>query len=188
MMPRDQTKLINTIFKEFRDKFSHFFDPCEDGFTNEVIISLATSRLARSSAERSKVLCNAGTHVENLMFIMQGVFALTNKVKINPTTYHRPFMLLARNSIFGDYQILFDLYINFDFRTYVTIPAEEALIEGLVQQKIVQEEDIEEVGEYVTMVLEADKLKELCELYPETESNLKWRSLDRRNYYLTYMD
>ena len=31
-------------------------------------------------------------------------------------------MLLAPNSTFGDYQILFDLYCNFDFRTYVPIP------------------------------------------------------------------
>jgi len=38
------------------------------------------------------------------------------------------------------------------------------------------------------MVLDADIMRDLCELYPETESNLKFRSLDRRTYFLKHMD
>ena len=38
------------------------------------------------------------------------------------------------------------------------------------------------------MILEAEKLSNLCELYKESADNLKYRSLDRRNYYLKHMD
>ena len=83
---------------------------------------------------------------------MQGFFALTNKQLVNPTTPYRPFILLPRHTIFGDYQILFDLYVNYDFRTYVTIKEEEHLIANY------SEEDISESGEYVVMMVDASKL------------------------------
>ena len=46
-----------------------------------------------------------------------------------------------------------------------------------------KKEDID-CEEYVLMCLDAEKLVELCELYPETAQSLKYRSLDRRAYYL----
>ena len=48
-----------------------------------------------------------------------------------------------------------------------------------------KKEDIE-CEEYVLMCLDAEKLVELCELYPETAQSLKYRSLDRRAYYLRH--
>ncbi len=35
-----QTDIVLTVFSEFRKKFKHFFDMCEQGFINEVIINL----------------------------------------------------------------------------------------------------------------------------------------------------
>ena len=52
----------------------------------------------------------------------------------------------------------------------------------------VNEEDIEPEGEYILMLIDAEKIKDLCELYPGTEAKLKYRSLDRRNFFLSHMD
>ena len=65
---------------------------------------------------------------------------------------------------------------------------EQSLIASMMDQKIIVPEDIQEVGEYVTMVLEDEIMKDLCELYPETDRNLKYRSLDRRAYFMKHMD
>jgi len=35
-----QSEIINLIFKDFTKKFKHFFEHCEKGFTNELVISL----------------------------------------------------------------------------------------------------------------------------------------------------
>ena len=112
-------------------------------------------------------------------FITQGLFALTNKIKINPSKPYRPFLLLPRHTVYGDYQILFDLYPNCDFRTYVPDPKfpEERSAYAHLQ---LPDEDLEPEGEYVLMQVEASILKNLCELYPETSDNLRYRSLDRR--------
>ena len=37
------------------------------------------------------------------------------------------------------------------------------------------------------MVLNSEKLLELCYLYPSTATTLKYRSLDRRNFWLKQM-
>ena len=38
--PKMQTELTSFLFFDFKKQFSSFFDPCEQGFTNEVIVSL----------------------------------------------------------------------------------------------------------------------------------------------------
>lgn len=35
-----QTELINTIFRDFQRQFKHFFDYCERGFINQLIVNL----------------------------------------------------------------------------------------------------------------------------------------------------
>ena len=121
--------------------------------------------------------------MDDLLFITQGIFALTNKVKINPTKPYRPFLLLPRDTIYGDYQILFDLYLHFDFRTYVEIPDEEELFAHLPE-----EDTQKDPGEYVYMFVPADIFRDLCELYPATEKTLKYKSLDRRHYFMQCLD
>ena len=88
-------------------------------------------------------------------------------------------MLLPRHTVYGDYQILFDLYPNCDFSTYVPderFPEEKSFYAHMQ----LPDEDLEPEGEYVLMQVEASRLKNLCELYPETSDNLRYRSLDRR--------
>ena len=120
--------------------------------------------------------------MSDLLFITQGIFALTNKEKVNPTKPYRPFLLLPRNTIYGDYQILFDLYLNIDFRTYVEIPDETELFAHLPA------EDTEKDGEYVFMCVPAESVKDLCDLYHATSETIKYKSLDRRHYYMKCMD
>ena len=50
LAPRDQTALVNRLFGEFILRFASFFDPCEKGFRNELIINLATRRYPRGEA------------------------------------------------------------------------------------------------------------------------------------------
>ena len=40
MTPKMQTDLMETLFSDFINEFSHFFDSCEQGFMNEVIINM----------------------------------------------------------------------------------------------------------------------------------------------------
>ena len=156
-----------------------FFQPCERGFTNELIIQLSTRRYIRSENTASIEIAKSTLPMNYFFFITQGLFALTNKIKINPSKPYRPFLILPRNTVYGDYQILFDLYPNCDFRTYVPdskFPEEKANYENIG----LPDEDIEPEGEYVLMQVESSILKNLCELYPETSDNLRYRSLDRR--------
>ena len=84
-----------------------------------------------------------------------------------------PFMALPPGKTFGDYQILFDLFPNFDFKTYV--PQDETDRHSF--------QDIE----YSVMCLSTKVMKHLCWLYPSTAMSLKYRALDRRNYFLKTM-
>ena len=38
--PKMQTDLVEFLFHDFKSKFAAFFDPCEVGFTNELIVNL----------------------------------------------------------------------------------------------------------------------------------------------------
>ena len=44
-----------------------------------------------------------------------------------------------------------------------------------------------EADEFVVMCLAAEKFKKLCSLFPKTEQSLKYRALDRRNFFLKTM-
>lgn len=38
--PKRQTELVDFIFRKFKKDFANFFDPCETGFVNELIVNL----------------------------------------------------------------------------------------------------------------------------------------------------
>jgi hypothetical protein len=42
--PQLQNKLITTLFDEFIAKFYHFFENCQNGFRNELIINMYSRR------------------------------------------------------------------------------------------------------------------------------------------------
>ena len=119
LKPQDQTLLIKTLFEEFRTEFRNFFDPCEQGFVNEAIINLAVRRWKKDDENPSIMVHQKGLKMQELFFITKGVFGLYNHIKERQVTQLPPFIVLSSCSVFGDYQILFDLYPNMDFKTYV---------------------------------------------------------------------
>ena len=57
--------------------------------------------------------------MQDLFFCVRGGFGLQNTLaRIDPRRPMPPFAILASGKTYGDYQILFDLQTNFDFKTY----------------------------------------------------------------------
>ena len=59
-----------------------------------------------------------GVKMNELFFTMQGGFGLYNKLKSDPRRPMPPFIVMGSHTTYGDYQLLFDLYPNMDFKTY----------------------------------------------------------------------
>jgi len=64
-----------------------------------------------------------------------------------------------------------------DFRTYIKDDRHSAALNRVDYKDF-------ECKDFVMMCLDGEKLLDLCELYPHTAKNVKFRSLDRRMYYL----
>ena len=176
--PKDQTELIKLLFADFRLNFRHFFDPCEQGFVNEAIIWMFTRRYRAGTT--NQMICQNGIKMTELYFICEGTFGLfTSKYK-EETKRLPPFMVLPKYRIYGDYQILHDLFPNFDFATYMYDQRDNEVNERIAREDI-------NVETYVVMCLDAEKLEDLCELYPMTAKSLKIRALDRREFFLKEM-
>ena len=109
LTPKMQTEVIETIFSQFRKDFSHFFDPCETGFTNEVIINLYADPL-----EQNFEIGQYGRKVSTLYFMVDAYLQLIGNKKAFP------FLVLPKFSYFGDYQILFGLKNMWSCRVYQT--------------------------------------------------------------------
>ena len=92
LSPKSQTDLINFLFFEFKKHFATFFDPCEIGFTNEVIINL----FARHMPPSQQLVSN-GFKVEVFYFISEGY------VSVNGPRLMKPFMILPQYSYVGDF-------------------------------------------------------------------------------------
>ena len=107
LTPKMQTEVIETIFSQFRKDFSHFFDPCETGFTNEVIINLYADPL-----EQNFAIGQYGRKMETLYFMVDAYLQLIGNKKAFP------FLVLPKFSYFGDYQILFGLKNMWNCRVY----------------------------------------------------------------------
>ena len=101
-----QTEIINLIFKDFQQHFKHFFDYCERGFTNELIINM----YARIYQPETTIV-QYGQKFGEVFFIREGGVKLFNKFQI------KDFMHLPQYSVFGDYQIICDLKSNIVFQT-----------------------------------------------------------------------
>ena len=130
MTPKMQTDLIKStrVFREFEKAFNHFFDECERGFTNELIINM----YCRINQPGETVIGYKG-NVKEMYFIRQGVVEVLNPEFDNPKKEQatenqrldkvdkmyqdQPILYLPKFSYFGDYQILFDLKSNIKFKT-----------------------------------------------------------------------
>ena len=67
LIPRDQTEVIKKLFGSFLEKFEHFFNGCEQGFINEMVINM----YARTYRPGS-VIYKQGTKMREVCFIYQG--------------------------------------------------------------------------------------------------------------------
>ncbi|CDW76539.1 cation channel family protein [Stylonychia lemnae] len=109
--PKMQTELCTTIFKEFQQSFRLFFDFCERGFINELIINMYC-RIYQPEA----TIVPYGSKFSEIYFIREGGVRMFNKFRI------QDFMFLPQYQIFGDYQILYDLKSNIVFQTAKNYP------------------------------------------------------------------
>ena len=166
-----QTDLIqNTrVFKEFERSFNHFFEECERGFTNELIINMYCRIYTPG-----KTVISYKSNVKEMYFIRQGLVEVYNnendELKEGKET---PILYLPKYSYFGDYQILNNLKSNIVFKTLANKPDDN---KGGAQTEM--------LPDIIFMCIEKSKLIDLCELFPQTAQNIKRRSLERRQRFM----
>ena len=73
-----------------------------------------------------------------------------------------PFAIIASGKTYGDYQILFDLQTNFDFKTYA-----HDFRWSELERKYLNKKDFGS-KEYIVNTLDAQLFRDLCDLYPKT--------------------
>ena len=101
-----QTELIQSTrtFKEFEKTFNHFFEECERGFTNELIINM----LCRIYIP-GKIVISYKSKVKEMFFIRQGLVEVFNnemddkELKAVKVSKQRPILYLPKYSYFGDF-------------------------------------------------------------------------------------
>ena len=166
--PKMQTDLIqNTrVFKEFERSFNHFFEECERGFTNELIIGMYCRIYTPG-----KTVISFKSNVKEMYFIRQGLVEVYN----NENDEHvkdTPILYLPKYSYFGDYQILYNLKSNLVFKT---------LNHTVNEQKTGAPEQLPDI---IFMCIGKVELIELCDLFPQTAENIRRRSLERRQRFM----
>ncbi len=85
------------------------------------------------------------------------------------------FMELPPDSIFNDYQLLFNIKSNITFKSWTPM---------YINEKQMHSDE----NRTRTMNLDGEKFQELLELYPETCENLKLRALEKRSIFMYYKD
>lgn len=171
LTPKMQTDLIRSIkaFKDFEKNFSHFFDDCERGFTNEVIISLS----CRISPP-DKTIIGYKSVVKDLYFIREGMVQVHN----NPddeldNKRNQPIFYLPKYSYFGDYHIFYNLRANLIFST-------------LKYDEEIQYKSCNPQAETIFMCISKETLLYLCNLFPQTAENIQRKSLERRAAFMKH--
>lgn len=161
--PKMKTDLIqNTrVFKEFERSFAHFFEECERGFTNELIMSLYCRIYGPG-----KTVISYKSNVKEMYFIRQGLIEVFNNEN-DELQKEKPILFLPKQAFFGDYQILYELKSNCIFKTLEESPTDTDLPLG-------------GSSDTIFMCCAKDDLKALCDLFPQTAENIKGRSLLRR--------
>ena len=144
-----QTDLIqNTrVFKEFERSFNHFFEECERGFTNELIIAMYCRIYTPG-----KVVISYKSNVKEMYFIRQGLVEVFNNEN-DEITKEKPILYLPKFSYFGDYQILKSLKSNIVMRT-------------LQQSKSFGSHGKGINTDVIFMCINKDDLLDLCDLFP----------------------
>ena len=166
--PKMQTDLIqNTrVFKEFERSFNHFFEECERGFTNEMIINMFC-RIQNPG----KTVISYKSNVKEMFFIRQGLVEVYNNEN-DEEVKDKPILYLPKYSYFGDYQILYNLKSNLLFKTLAQTPDEKKTGPNEVLPDI------------IFMCCSMEHLNEFCDLFPQTAENIRRRSLQRRKKFM----
>ena len=174
--PKMQTELIqNTrVFQEFEKSFNHFFDECERGFTNELIINMFC-RLYTPG----KTVISYKSNVKEMYFIRQGIVEVYNNDN-DEIQKEKPILYLPKFSYFGDYQILKKLKSNIVIKTLQNYPNPN---EGSGQKRS-QSQPMESLPDIIFMCVNKDKLDNLCDLFPQTADNIERKALERRKRFM----
>lgn len=163
--PKMQTELILSTyqFKKFEKNFNHFFEECEQGFVNELII-----RLYCRIQNPGKTVISYKSSVKEMYFINSGQVEVFNQEN-DELRKEEPILYLPKYAYFGDYQILYNLKSNLQFRTMEPEPSKK-------------DEDISMTPESTIyfMCIEKEGLLYLCDVFPQTAENIKRRSKERR--------
>jgi signal-transduction protein with cAMP-binding, CBS, and nucleotidyltransferase domain len=154
------------VFKEFERSFNHFFEECERGFTNELIISMYCRIYTPG-----KTVISYKSNVKEMYFIRQGLVEVYNNEN-DEVDKEKPILYLPKYSYFGDYQILYNLKSNILFKTLAHTPEDK------------KNGNFEPMPDIIFMCISKDVLQELCELFPQTADNIKRRSLERRQRFM----
>lgn len=72
LTPRDQTLVIDVLFGSFKEQFSYYFEGCERGFVNEMIIRMY-ARVFKSG----DLIINAKNKLTEVCFIFKGQMGLS---------------------------------------------------------------------------------------------------------------
>lgn len=158
-----QTELIQKLFNKFINRFRYFFNSCEVGFRNEFIIYMYARKHTAGSTIQSY-----GKEADEVVFVIDGQVDLYSK----PGLEGVKFMQLPVDSIFNDYQLIYNLKSNIDYRGHTPVYENESQFQkGNVTN---------------TMNLASEKFAELLDLYPQTATNLKLRALEKRSIFMYY--
>ena len=167
-----QTELIQSTrtFRDFEKSFNHFFEECERGFTNDLIINM----LCRIYIP-GKIVISYKANVKEMFFIRQGLVDVYNNEgddnevsnnKQGRVNKQKPILYLPKYSYFGDFQILFDLKSNLIYKTH--------------EQPLNNDKHQEQLPDILFMCVEKKKIQQLCNLFPQTAENIKERARERR--------
>ena len=111
LTPKMQTELVLKLFRNFIARFDYFFKGCETGFRNEFVI-----KMYARTFKPGDIIQSYGLGADEIVFLTGGQVDLF-------TRRGQKFMHLSRNSIFNDYQSMFKLKSNIEFKAY-TPPVE----------------------------------------------------------------
>lgn len=166
--PKMQTDLIqNTrVFQEFERSFNHFFDECERGFTNELIINMFCRIF-----QQNRVVISYKSNVKEMFFIRQGIVQVFNNDN-DEKEKDKTILYLPKYSYFGDYQILCKLKSNLVFKTLSKEHAKK------------KSHSIDFIPDILFMCVSKERLLQLCSLFPQTAENIKRKSLERRQRFM----
>lgn len=94
-----QTDIIQNVrtFQEFERSFAHFFEECERGFINEVIVGLYTKIRPPGS-----VMIQSQSIVKELFFIRSGMVEVFNNEN-DEKEKDKPVLYLPKYAYFGEY-------------------------------------------------------------------------------------